>query len=347
MFSSLSSSRRGFTLVELLVVVMIITILIGLLLPAVNAARESARRAHCKNNLKQLGLAMLQHVDRHGRFPTGGWGPHWVGEPERGSRSDQPGGWAFNILGFIEQDTLREAGLDLANDARTDAIVERTQTPVELFVCPSRRRTHTHVDSSGAYYRTATATDLILASAARSDYAANSGDQGLREAIDDPNVDPNRYIAQSNGNGNGNGNSGNGRNAFAGGGNSGNNNGNSGNGNSGNGNSDPADVVVDGDINPGGGQGDLAPGNFNHKVTICHVPPGNPENAHDIDIDIHSLQTHIDHHGDYWGPCNSDQDEIINEPKTLPEAENYPGWYPPSKNTGIFNQRAVAAVAGR
>ena len=88
-FSDLEPRRRraatnGFTLVELLVVIAIIGILIGLLLPAVQAARESARRTTCTNNLKQLVLGMISHEDVQHHLPTGGWCYYWVGDPDQG-----------------------------------------------------------------------------------------------------------------------------------------------------------------------------------------------------------------------------------------------------------------------
>src|SRR5687768_6477407 len=89
------SRPRGFTLVELLVVIAIIGILVALLLPAVQAARESARRTQCKNHLKQLSLAFLTHENTYGYFPSGGWGWVWTGDPDLGSGERQPGGWAY------------------------------------------------------------------------------------------------------------------------------------------------------------------------------------------------------------------------------------------------------------
>ena len=90
--------RTAFTLVELLVVMTIIAILVGLTLPAVNGARETARRVICTNNLTQLSRAMNTHVTTQGFFPSGGWGWFWIGEPDCGYGSQQPGSWFFNIM---------------------------------------------------------------------------------------------------------------------------------------------------------------------------------------------------------------------------------------------------------
>ena len=101
-------------------VIAIIGILIALLLPAVQAARESARQLTCATNLKQLSLAVINHQDTHGFYPTGGWGWDWVGDPDRGFGNQpdpkQPGGWVFSILPFIEQEDLWA----LASDSQPD-----------------------------------------------------------------------------------------------------------------------------------------------------------------------------------------------------------------------------------
>lgn len=101
-------SRAGFTLIELLVVIAIIAVLIALLLPAVQQAREAARRTQCKNNLKQIGLALHNHHDTYGRFPPG----VAMDQPPFGTSTNIGSGccwgssWMVYILPYIDQATI-------------------------------------------------------------------------------------------------------------------------------------------------------------------------------------------------------------------------------------------------
>lgn len=128
---------RGFTLVELLVVIAIIGILVALLLPAIQAAREAARRTTCVNQLKQMGLAMLNYENTLGEFPTGGTEP-WHNEGDDSVRFGKGYGWMVQILPYIENGALQDISKNYGEgDQHRDRIVRGT--PVSLYNCPSRR----------------------------------------------------------------------------------------------------------------------------------------------------------------------------------------------------------------
>lgn len=182
-FSPRLRTARGFTLVELLVVIAIIGILVALLLPAIQAAREASRRAHCQNNLKQIGLACQNHLGTHGYFPSGGWGFDWTADANRGYGPNQPGSWIYNILDFVEQGALRSLGQGQATTSPgfKTASITLHQTPVAMFNCPSRRSAQPYPSPWGPPSSLSIKEQPWLAETARSgvaksDYAANSGD---------------------------------------------------------------------------------------------------------------------------------------------------------------------------
>jgi prepilin-type N-terminal cleavage/methylation domain-containing protein/prepilin-type processing-associated H-X9-DG protein len=168
-----TSTRFGFTLVELLVVVTIIAILIALLLPAVQMAREAARMAQCKNNLKQLALGCMNHENTTGRYPCGGWNWHWTGDADLGNDTQQPGGWLYNLLPFIEQTAVHDMGAgagDWTSTAKKDFNARRIGVALNGINCPTRRKA-TPFPFGGSQNNYSTAP-----MATRTDYAANGGD---------------------------------------------------------------------------------------------------------------------------------------------------------------------------
>ncbi len=128
----MSKSRRGFTLIELLVVIAIIAILIALLLPAVQQAREAARRTQCRNNLKQLGLAIHNYHDSNNTFPTGGF--------YQGAGNGTGLSWLVAILPFIDQAPLYNS-FNFNAVAYTDATnLALALKPIPGYQCPSSNK---------------------------------------------------------------------------------------------------------------------------------------------------------------------------------------------------------------
>ncbi len=160
-------NRRGFTLVELLVVIAIIGILVALLLPAVNSAREQGRLTTCKNNLKQLSLASRAHETKLGFFPSGGWGSSWMGVATLGYGQNQPGGWIYQILPYMDNVPLH----DLATGSGT-AAAKVVSTTLGALYCPTRRAAKAYPLNNLPQYPNAISG---VSTGGRTDYAANGG----------------------------------------------------------------------------------------------------------------------------------------------------------------------------
>ena len=163
--------QHGLTLIELLVVIAIIGVLVALLLPAVQSARETARRTHCINTLKQLAIAAMLHEQTHEAFPTAGWGWTLPRNVRRDASSaylapeilgDQSWGWRYQLLPFIEYEALWR----LENDFE----IRASKPP--LISCPSRRPPTFYGGEEGG-----------ISATVLGDYVGNGGDtdeNGLR-----------------------------------------------------------------------------------------------------------------------------------------------------------------------
>lgn len=171
----MSTHRSAFSLVELLVVIAIMSGLMALLLPAVQKARETGRRAACQNNLRQICTAAGSHNSSFKRYPFGGWGHEWSGMPGRGSGAKQPGSWAYSLLPFLEERMLHDLGAHSTGIDRVADYSTRLATPLAVFNCATRRACAPQlVAESYSYAGTPrpAGKSLVLA---RSDYAINGG----------------------------------------------------------------------------------------------------------------------------------------------------------------------------
>jgi prepilin-type processing-associated H-X9-DG protein len=128
----------------------------------------------------------LQHEEKNKFFPSGGWGFWWIGDPDRGFGKGQPGGWAFSILPYMEQNELYNRGndgdLNHWTSAQTAGAARCIQTPVAALVCPSRRTPVLFPISSSIFggnkqFYGADSVSMV----ARSDYAACAGDQSSNQ----------------------------------------------------------------------------------------------------------------------------------------------------------------------
>jgi prepilin-type N-terminal cleavage/methylation domain-containing protein len=176
--------RHGFTLVELLVVIAIIAILIGLLLPAVQKVREAAALTQCKNNLKQIGLAMQNYHDTLGSFPVGYYDPtSWPtgGQTPQGLDHGPGWGWGAYLLPFVEQDNIYRQ-INFGVDVGDPSMATVRTTLVKIYICPSDPNpgnTFTISTNAAAFNVGPSPTGLSSWDLAKGNYVACNGNDGV------------------------------------------------------------------------------------------------------------------------------------------------------------------------
>lgn len=165
--------RHGLTVVELLVAVSILGTLLAIMLPAVQSVREAARQTQCRNRLRQIGLAADLHTDTNRYYPTNGWGFRWVGIPDRGTGPEQPGGWIYNLLPYLEQQELHDSGGELSKAAQRSQLARVSMTGLKTFQCPGRLSSQVGPANPTVLPVNADWVPFV----AKTDFAINEGDQ--------------------------------------------------------------------------------------------------------------------------------------------------------------------------
>jgi prepilin-type N-terminal cleavage/methylation domain-containing protein len=181
MKKSLSRGKLGFTLVELLVVIAIIGVLVALLLPAVQAAREAARRMQCGNNLKQIALSCHNYQSTYKTLPWN-WDPTWPaggpGDPRTSvtPQQNQAFSWLVAMLPFIENQPLYDS-LDKLTQGGNWAPNNRIlrQTVISTFICPSNNQPNVRVGQNDGYANGNCMDNCGFGPAAGTDYVGNMG----------------------------------------------------------------------------------------------------------------------------------------------------------------------------
>jgi prepilin-type N-terminal cleavage/methylation domain-containing protein len=169
--------RSAFTLIELLVVITVISILIGLLMPAVQKVREAANRISCMNNLKQIGLALHMYHDTTLSFPPGYlYQPSTVSPPGTVDPNAPGWGWATFLLPYIEQDNLYKM-IDRTVPVESPTYLTLRQGPLKMYTCPS--------DREAGIFDVLDLTNQVIGPAATNSYAACFGANGLLDTNPD------------------------------------------------------------------------------------------------------------------------------------------------------------------
>jgi prepilin-type processing-associated H-X9-DG protein len=316
-------NRMAFSLIEVLVSMTIVASIATMLLPATQNARESARQAWCRHNLVRLAESMNRHEFIMGHYPAAGWSPEWLGVSARSSDASQPGGWAFNLMNYIDARRVRDIGSYTGslttssgngsgkgntgdagggNDKHLDAAihaayVQLTNNSLGVFNCPSRRTSKpVRVDTAMTFHTPASAP-LSLQTATRTDYAVNGGSTGVCPPLPS-------FVGRA------------------------------------------ISAAV------------IAQANSRiKKIEICHCPPGKPENGTTRNLPYQSIfdEGHSNHPDDLLGGCETcyrPVDETIFNPASLSEGDAWvaspleirfalPDMGVPDLQDGLFQRMAV------